>query len=99
MFAIGSPKWPGLSKLSEESGEVVQIIGKLMGTGGEPMHWEGTDLRVRLQEEIADALAASDFVVAMNPELDVLAIEARRAKKLKLFYEWHKAGDPLVPSK
>lgn len=40
MFAIGSPVWPGLSKLAEEAGETLQVVGKLMGTGGESAHWD-----------------------------------------------------------
>jgi NTP pyrophosphatase (non-canonical NTP hydrolase) len=91
MFAIGSPKWPGLSKLDEEAGEVVQVIGKLMGTGGDPDHWDGTDLRIRLQEEIADVLAACDFVQLVNPyALDEVAIAERRREKLETFLRWHR---------
>lgn len=33
-FSLGSRTWPGLSKLVEECGEVLQIAGKIMGTGG-----------------------------------------------------------------
>jgi hypothetical protein len=33
-FAIGSDAWPGTSKLLEEQGELVQVLGKLMATGG-----------------------------------------------------------------
>ena len=29
-YSIGSDVWPGLSKLAEESGEVVQVIGKIV---------------------------------------------------------------------
>jgi len=32
-------EWPGLAKLNEESGELVQVIGKLMMTHGERAHW------------------------------------------------------------
>lgn len=87
MFAIGSPKWNGISKLDEEAGEVVQVIGKLMGTGGERMHWDGSDLRQRLIEEIGDVLAACEFVAITNDlETDV---EIRRDAKLKLFFKWN----------
>lgn len=27
-YAIGSKKWPGLTKLIEEAGEVLQVVGK-----------------------------------------------------------------------
>lgn len=85
MFAIGSPLWPGLSKVTEEAGEVQQVIGKLLGTGGEEEHWDGSNLRKRLTEEVADVLAACDFVVMMN-DLDVAY---RRKTKLALFMKWH----------
>lgn len=33
MFAIGDKEWPGISKLIEEAGEVLQICGKAHGNG------------------------------------------------------------------
>jgi NTP pyrophosphatase (non-canonical NTP hydrolase) len=91
MFAIGSLRWPGLSKVAEESGEVVQVIGKLMGTGGEPAHWDGSDLRVRLQEELGDLLAAVDYVLRVNPyALNELEVAVRRSQKLETFLRWHR---------
>src|ERR1700722_7934464 len=82
IFAIGSKVWPGLSKLIEECGEVVQVCGKLLGTGGASAHWDGSDLRERLTEEIADVLAAARFVILHNG-LDEAAIAKRTNEKLK----------------
>jgi NTP pyrophosphatase (non-canonical NTP hydrolase) len=87
-FAIGSRVWPGISKLVEECGEVVQVCGKLLGTGGERKHWDGSDLRERLSEEIADVLAAVQFVIAHNG-LDPVVIAGRVSEKLQRFEEWH----------
>lgn len=87
-FAIGSRVWPGISKLVEECGEVVQVCGKLLGTGGERAHWDGSDLRERLTEEIADVLAAAAFVIEHNG-LDAATIEKRVAEKRRRFEEWH----------
>ena len=87
-FSIGSARWPGISKLIEEAGEVAQVCGKLIGTGGEPAHWDGTNLRVRLQEEIADLMAACEFVVE-RCGLDREIVERRRLEKLALFQRWH----------
>lgn len=87
-YSIGSTVWPGLSKLIEEMGECQQVAGKLIATGGEPQHWDGTDLRERLTEEIADALAACRFVAEANG-LDIQAIDARARKKVELFRKWH----------
>ena len=94
-FSIGGILWPGLSKLMEEAGEVCQVIGKLVGTGGETQHWDGTNLRDRLEEEIADVLAACQYVIEHNG-LDRGSISARVQKKRTLFEKWHveQGGDP-----
>lgn len=87
-FYIGAKEWSGLSKLIEECGEVMQVAGKLIGTNGRRGHWDGSDLRERLEEEIADLLAAAHFVIGKNG-LDWLRIGERREMKLKMFNEWH----------
>lgn len=93
-FGFGSTIWPGLSKLMEECGEVVQVGGKLMGTGGEEQHWEGSNLRERMEEELGDLTAAVAFVID-HQGLDFNKIEERARAKRALFEEWHKEGDPL----
>lgn len=93
-FSIGSDVWPGLSKLIEECGEVLQVGGKLMGTGGAVQHWDGTNLRERLQDELGDAIAAIDFIVAHN-DLDAGVIALRAEHKRGLFERWHTAEPPL----
>lgn len=87
-FAIGSRTWPGLSKLIEELGEVAQVAGKLIATGGEPGHWDGTNLRTRLEDELADLEAAIAFVLEHN-DLDADRVAERRAAKLRQFRDWH----------
>jgi len=96
-FSLGSSVWPGVSKLIEECGEVQQVCGKLLGTGGLPNHWDGTDLSERLLEEMADVTAAVRFVLEEN-SLDEEAFEERIAAKLQLFREWHtEQTKPLDP--
>ncbi len=90
-YSIGSNYWTGLSKLIEESGEVVQVCGKLLGTGGSVAHWDGTELRTRLEEELADLTAAIAFVTSRN-KLDYVAIQKRAAEKLTKFGDWHESG-------
>lgn len=98
-YSIGSNLWPGLSKLTEESGEVGQVVGKLIATGGKPAHWDGTNLRERLQEEIADLMAACFFVMEANG-LDEEAMRTRHQQKLALFHRWHvEQADSVPPSK
>ena len=93
-FSIGSNVWPGISKLVEECGEVLQICGKLVGTGGEPNHWDGSNLTERLQDEMADVIAAIWFVAKAN-ELDEAAIQKRVYEKTRQFYRWQETPEPL----
>lgn len=94
-YEIGSDNWPGLSKVVEESGELLQVLGKIMGTGGETEYWDGTDLAERLREEIADLTAALDFFQDMNfnriyrKEGDWLSMKNRISYKLGKFRFWH----------
>ena len=90
-YSIGSNHWTGLSKLIEESGEVSQVCGKILGTGGEEAHWDGTNLRTRLEEELADLMAACLFVIQHN-RLDEDKIGERVAKKFLTFEKWHEEG-------
>lgn len=46
-FAIGDAVLPGVSKVVEEAGELLQVVGKLMAVHGSPEGWDGTDLRER----------------------------------------------------
>lgn len=89
MFQLGTSEWPGLAKLAEEAGEVVQVIGKLMATGGNVAHWEGSDLAERLEEELGDLLAAVEFVIAHNGALNETQINARKLRKRQIFETWH----------
>jgi hypothetical protein len=91
-FSIGSKVWPGLSKLVEEMGELQQVLGKLVGTGGKVNHWDGTNLHDRLKEEIADVQAALAFFVVKNfTTKDDLEIGLRGHDKVDLFCKWHDA--------
>jgi len=92
-YAISGYPWPGLSKLAEESGEVIQVLGKIVGTGGEVEHWDGTNLRDRVSEELGDLCAAIHFFVDKN-NLDRDMIVAQYSRKRQLFEQWHNA-DPI----
>lgn len=88
-FSIGSDVWSGISKLIEEAGEVGQVCGKLIQMAGATAHWDGTDLRKRLEDELADLQAAIEFVACHN-ELDAGRIGRRVDEKIALFNKWHK---------
>lgn len=88
-YQIGGDVWPGLGKVIEESGELMQVAGKLIANSGEPNHWDGTDLHYRLVEEMGDVLAAIDFLIEANG-IDDAAVRERAANKLTLFWSWHR---------
>ena len=92
MFRFGSKKWPGLAKLNEECGELVQVIGKLMQVKGRRKHWSG-DLRVKLVEELADVQAAVAFVRGhCLTDEERQAFYARVDVKVKKFQGWRAEG-------
>lgn len=96
-FAFGDNVWPGLAKLAEECGEVVQVIGKLMMTHGSPAHWSG-DLRVMLCEEMADVEAAITFVrMSCLTREEEQAHDNRVSDKLHKFFGWHADFDADPP--
>lgn len=86
-FGMATDNWPGLAKLSEECGELVQVLAKLMQTGGDRQHWDG-DLVPRLVEEIGDVQAAIWFFTEHNPQLEYGAILSRTNVKHALFNRW-----------
>lgn len=96
MFAIGDKDWPGISKLVEEAGEVLQIAGKLMGTRGQLKHWNVENLKEALEDEIADLTAACAFVIGACG-LNQQRILRRYAEKLIRFRKWHELGDDCRP--
>jgi NTP pyrophosphatase (non-canonical NTP hydrolase) len=87
-FGIGSEVWPGLAKVAEEAGELLQVVGKLVATGGRTAHHDGTDLRARLVEECGDLLAAIGYLTAANG-LEAEVAE-RAAGKREIFDGWHR---------
>ena len=88
-FAFGSVVMPGTAKLVEEQGELVQVLGKYMMTGGEPAHWSG-DLRPALVDELADVSAAIMFFKDHNLTLEERVRYVERMRdKVALFEKWH----------
>ena len=87
-YCIGSDEWNGLSKLIEELGELQQVCGKLIGSGGDTNHWSG-DLNEKFIEEIGDVQAAMNFFVDKNFGMFTkVAIARQAAEKYILFKQW-----------
>jgi NTP pyrophosphatase (non-canonical NTP hydrolase) len=97
-YSIGSDEWPGLSKLIEEAGEMLQIAGKIIAIRGVENydHWDGTNLKERMTEEAADLLAALEFFCARN--LEIQQVHKRAAVKRAKFEEWHLEQSAALPS-
>lgn len=77
----------GLAKLIEECGELQQVCGKKLAYFDTDRHPDGTQLSLRMQDEIADVLAAVQFVVHKF-NLDNKEINARIIRKTRMFESW-----------
>lgn len=88
-YAIGSDHLPGLSKLIEELGEAGQVAGKIIGLGHMGNHWDGSNLKWRLEDELADVLAAITFFAETNG-LNLERMRYRADEKIMTFEGWHR---------
>lgn len=93
-FQFGSLVYPGLAKLVEEGGEVQEVAGKLMATGGEPEHWDGSRLNIRIAEEVADLSAACRVFFQLNGYDGAPWVLEREQHKYHLFLQWHRDNLP-----
>lgn len=84
-------KWLGYYKLVEETSELGTELGKL-GPFPDGVHPDGKgDLVERIENEIADVLAASTYFVEENA-FDIPRITARVHQKLALYRQWGLTG-------
>lgn len=88
-YHFGSEVLPGLSKIIEEAGELLQVAGKILAVGALKRHYDGTHLKERLEDEIADIQAAILFFGAYN-QLNKERMGKRVKEKLELFEQWHR---------
>lgn len=85
--SVSAPGW-----CCEECGELLQVAGKKLAYYSTDVHPDGGPrLDVRLEDEIADVVAACWLVVDLH-KLDDKRIAARAVEKLARFREW--AADP-----
>jgi NTP pyrophosphatase (non-canonical NTP hydrolase) len=79
----------GLAKLTEEMGELGQVVGKRQAypEGPHPDEYREKPLDERMEDEIADVIAACWFVV-QKWDLDRPKISARVMEKKALFAKW-----------
>lgn len=82
----------GLGKLVEECGELSQIAAKKMQYMDTDEHPDGKgSMKNRMEEEIADVLAACAFAI-QKFDLEEEKIEERAMNKFFLFSSWD--GEP-----
>jgi NTP pyrophosphatase (non-canonical NTP hydrolase) len=90
-YSIGSDHWPGVTKVLEECGELIQVLAKLQGAGGDPgVHWDGKDVLSGIIDEAGDVLAALEFLMRHNPIVSDAKVNKRMARKVQMFEDWHK---------
>lgn len=78
----------GLTKLQEECAELIQIAAKKSAFMSTDLYPDGTDMTSALHDEIADVLAAIEFVV-VSMALNANFIEYRKKNKLRRYNEWN----------
>lgn len=89
-LSIGAGHLPGLAKAVEEAGEFLQAAGKIIAYPNTPHPDGGGDINKRVQDEVADLLAALLFFTEASPErFDITGMHLRASKKLRRFREWH----------
>lgn len=85
----------GLTKVSEECGELIQVIAKIQAYPNilaGYTHPDGVTRIKALTDELADVMAAVTFVamkLGLSPTCD-----ARAVKKLEQFLRWDADSDP-----
>jgi hypothetical protein len=87
LFFIGAERWPGLTKVVEECGEVLQNAGKILAFPDEP-HPSGTVPGADFWDEVADLTAALEYMAAHNP-VNAERFKRRADAKRRLFEQWH----------
>ncbi len=86
-------QWRGIFKVIEESGELLQVLGKLGPfPGGDHPDGKG-DLVTRLNDEIGDVRGALSYFVGANP-LNPSYIDQRADEKREKFVNWGLTGIP-----
>ena len=79
----------GANKVQEECGELLQALAKREAVGPGKRHWDGSLVDRRVEEEMADVLAAIQYA-AERMGLNQKLIAARMEKKYALYCKWER---------
>lgn len=91
---VGSPNWPGLLKLMEETAELQQILAKIAASEGTD-HWSG-DLTPNLLDELGDVSASLMYFKRWNLTQDQRSrTQERASEKYRRFSYWHRVDQNL----
>ena len=80
-----------LAVLSEELGEVQQIIGKILRHGYDSYNPNETSVRTnreKLEIELGDIMCAIDLMGDENSDIDLIKIDRQRTKKREKLNKW-----------
>lgn len=92
-YLNGTTRYFGVAKVIEETGEINQLLGKLIACPDEP-HWDGKGyVKDRLPDEIADGLASLIYFLCNNYDDKVInKVKKRMNSKLKKYNKWELSG-------
>lgn len=85
--------------LAAQLGRVGQVAGKIIALGEmDTEHWDGSNLRDRMIEELGDLRAAIKVFASLNRIED--EVQGRYETKRDLFFKWHTAciNPPAAPA-
>lgn len=90
--------WKGVHKLTEEAGEVLQVLGKL--NAYPKCNHPRTDLKAKLLEELADLDAALNYFLLNNfTSAEIHSINERAFQKGRKFEQWGLSGIKVADDK
>lgn len=90
-YNFGDRKWPGLSKVLEECGEVSQVLAKLVGSNGNLDYFGKGSLEDKIVEELGDLHAAITWFIQHN-DISAKKVARRSQEKQAKYTKWHNGG-------
>jgi NTP pyrophosphatase (non-canonical NTP hydrolase) len=80
------------SELVKELGELIQVLAKQDACHGSNTHFDGSNLKERIEDEMGDVLGAIKFA-KFELDLDIERIRDRAYAKYQTFCRWNQDPD------